>query len=161
MKNNKKSSRNRIIPVKSLSEEEVKKYTGKRDLASCSPSEITQQPQLKGIRLEESRQTMEDFWIEMDWYKTQKNGTIKLTKAKWKDNELVKEDAVRFLIEKVLHKDPRDITTDDFYDNRLCGLLVNYYSGSPYQALIEAGLVDKEHEKYMRRHGRARFKELG
>ncbi|MCK4319655.1 hypothetical protein KAW38_03735 [Candidatus Micrarchaeota archaeon] len=45
--------------------------------------------------------------------------------------------AIKWLIEK-LNKNPRDITTNDFFDNRLSGLFVTYYKGSPYLAIKEA-----------------------
>jgi hypothetical protein len=45
--------------------------------------------------------------------------------------------AVKWLVAK-LEKDPRDLTQEDFNSNRLCGLM-DYYNGSPYAALTEAG----------------------
>lgn len=89
-------------------------------------------------RVSEENQTMEDFWIMQGWYKQDKLG-IKLIQANWKDDPNVRTEAVKFLVEKVLKKDPRDITKEDFYSNRLSGLLMNYYSNSPYEALLEAG----------------------
>ncbi|MCK4319653.1 hypothetical protein KAW38_03725 [Candidatus Micrarchaeota archaeon] len=44
--------------------------------------------------------------------------------------------AIRWLIEK-LNKNPRDIIKDDFFDNRLGGLLT-HYKDSPYLAIREA-----------------------
>ncbi|MDE1860103.1 MAG: hypothetical protein KGH72_00100 [Candidatus Micrarchaeota archaeon] len=60
--------------------------------------------------------------------------------------------AVRWLAEK-LGKDPREITQKDFKSNRLLGLLDWHYNGSPYEALLEAGLVTKEDEYFMRNRG--------
>jgi hypothetical protein len=85
------------------------------------------------------RPTMADFWIKQGWYKPMKDGSKKLTRADWRQGSGIREDAVRFLVDKVLRKDPRDITQDDFYSNRLSGLLTKYYEGSPYKALKEAG----------------------
>jgi len=85
-----------------------------------------------------TNQTMDDFWILQGWYKQDRIG-IELGKAGWKDDPSVRKAAVRFLVEKVLKKDPRDITQKDFYSNRLSGLISHYYEGSPYAALIDAG----------------------
>jgi hypothetical protein len=90
---------------------------------------------------EQRRPTMDDFWIQQGWYRKRSDGTIKLRAAKWKDNPHVRREAVRFLAEKVLKKDPRDITHDDFNLNRLGGLLGNYYESSPYDAFRDAGYV--------------------
>ena len=81
--------------------------------------------------------TMDDFWGIQGWYKALKNSTGRFLKAKWKDDPEVRAEAVKFLV-KVLHKDPRDITKEDFHSNRLTGLLNKYYSGSPYAAVSEA-----------------------
>jgi hypothetical protein len=66
--------------------------------------------------------------------------------------------AVRWLIEK-LGKDARDITQGDFYSNRLVGLLSTQYSNSPYEALLEAGLVTEQDEGYMRKRWKTSRKE--
>lgn len=60
--------------------------------------------------------------------------------------------AVLWLKEK-LGKEPRDIVGADFENNRLCGLFTDYYGSSPYQALLEAGLVTADDEGYMRKSG--------
>jgi hypothetical protein len=57
-------------------------------------------------------------------------------------------DATRWLVGK-LKKKPRDTAVGDFYSNRLCGL-ISYHGGSPYRALLEAGLVTKADEAHMR-----------
>ncbi len=106
------------------------------------------------------KRTMKDFWVQMGWYKEvydRATGTRvrRFTYAKWKDDEQTQHDAVRFLVEEVLQKDPRDVTERDFYENRLTGLL-RYYGDSPYEALREAGLVDKSQEAYMRSHARGK-----
>jgi hypothetical protein len=67
--------------------------------------------------------TMADFWVQQGWYKTRGDGTVRLTRANWVDSFGARSEAVRFLVEKVLKKDPRDMTADDFDSNRLCGLL--------------------------------------
>ncbi len=90
------------------------------------------------------KKTMEDFWIEMGWYKEVYDRTAgkkvrRLTNGRWKDDEQTQQYAIRFLVDEVLHRDPRDVTDNDFYRNRLSGLLTGYYRGSPYQALVEAG----------------------
>jgi len=67
--------------------------------------------------------------------------------------------AVKWLAEK-LKKDPRDITKEDFYSNRLGGLLVGYYSGSPYEAVKEAGLVSDAEERYMRSNLNLKYRSI-
>ncbi len=89
--------------------------------------------------LAQAKATMDDFWIKHGWYKPMKDGSKKLTYADWCMGEGIRQDAVRFLVEKVLRKDPRDITYEDFESNRLGGLLTSYYKDSPYAALTEAG----------------------
>jgi hypothetical protein len=64
------------------------------------------------------------------------------------DSKDIRTAAMAWLVRK-LGKEPRDIIQDDFYSNRLWGLL-NRYNGSPYDALLEAGLVTKKDEAYMR-----------
>ncbi|MCX6770869.1 MAG: hypothetical protein NTX79_02325 [Candidatus Micrarchaeota archaeon] len=51
--------------------------------------------------------------------------------------------AVRWLCEEKLAldgqpKDPRQLTGDDFTNNRMAGLLANYYDSSPFKAVSEA-----------------------
>ena len=41
-------------------------------------------------------------------------------------------------------KKPQDLTSQDFKENGLNGLLTSVYKGSPFNALLEAGLVDFE-----------------
>lgn len=70
--------------------------------------------------------TMEDFWIEMGWHKEvydRDSGrrVRKLVRGKWKDDEQAQQDAIRFLVDEVLQKDPRDVTQEDFHGNRLWG----------------------------------------
>lgn len=60
--------------------------------------------------------------------------------------------ATKWLV-AMLGKDAREITEEDFNQNCLGGLIAKYYSGSPYEALLEAGLVTEADEEYMR--GRA------
>lgn len=60
--------------------------------------------------------------------------------------------AVLWLVEK-LGKEPREMVGRDFEDNRLCGLFTEYYGSSPYEALLEAGLVTADDERYMRKSG--------
>lgn len=84
------------------------------------------------------KKTMEDFWIKMGWYEYPyaDSDTRVLTRGRW-EAEWVRGDAVRFLVDEVLKKDPRDVAQKDFNKNMLSGLL-NYYKGSPYMALKEA-----------------------
>ncbi len=56
--------------------------------------------------------------------------------------------ATKWLVWK-LKEYPRKITKDNFERNGLSGLL-NHYKGSPYLALVEAGLVTSADEVYMR-----------
>ena len=51
--------------------------------------------------------------------------------------------AVRWLCEEKLAldgkpKDPRQLIGDDFTNNRMAGLLANYYDSSPFKAVSEA-----------------------
>ncbi|MBI2971801.1 MAG: hypothetical protein HYY37_05270 [Candidatus Aenigmarchaeota archaeon] len=86
---------------------------------------------------------MEDFWLEMGWFKEVYDRTTdgrdrKLTQGEWQD-ECVRADAIRFLVENVLGKDPKDVTEEDFLSNKLGGLLRSYHWGSPHAALRSAG----------------------
>ena len=74
---------------------------------------------------------------------------MKMTPLRFFNKKENRVAAVKWLVEK-LKKDPRDLTVEDFRSNRLVGLLNEYYNGSPYDALKEAGLVSKADEKYMR-----------
>jgi hypothetical protein len=47
--------------------------------------------------------------------------------------------AIKWLVEEKLRKGSRDVTQADFHSNRLRGLLTDYYDGSPYYALKDAG----------------------
>ncbi len=87
--------------------------------------------------LSERTATMEDFWVEQGWYKIDRHGW-RLTNASWSEGDAVRRKAVRFLVDKVLQKNPREMISPDFLSNRLCGLLNKYYSGSPYEAVAEA-----------------------
>lgn len=83
--------------------------------------------------------TMDDLWIEMGWFKrNNKDGSVRLTSARWNEDEQARITAVRYLINHVIRKDPRDITYRDFVGNRLSGLIDKYYSSSPHSAVIEA-----------------------
>lgn len=88
-------------------------------------------------QVSEEDPTMDDFWIMQGWYKEDRAG-IRLIRAKWEENEKARADAVRFLVEKVLKKDPRGLTTEDFRSNRLSGL-IDVYGCSIYLAVVEAG----------------------
>ena len=76
--------------------------------------------------------SMDDFWMQQGWYK--KRGGRAEWHPKW-----VRRDAIRFLVNDVLRKDPREITKEDFRNNKLGGLLFNYFKNSPYGALRAAG----------------------
>ena len=116
---------------------ELKKELPKVSLKSAKPAaetifgKYTPVPSL-------TNPTMDDFWILQGWYKDDRIG-IKLTLAKWQDDEKVQRDAIRFLVDRVLKKTPRDIAQGDFHSNRLSGLLSKYYKNSPYEALLDAG----------------------
>ncbi|MCX6773780.1 MAG: hypothetical protein NTY68_02150 [Candidatus Micrarchaeota archaeon] len=90
--------------------------------------------------------TMDDFWIGQGWYRKMKDGSKKLRTGKWKGDPEARIAAVRFLVEEVLRKDPRDIDKYDFHLNRLGGLLGRHYEDSPYGALKEAGYDHKPWE---------------
>jgi hypothetical protein len=57
--------------------------------------------------------------------------------------------AIRWLAWKMKDKEPRDIIAGDFDSNGLRGLMP-YYHDSPFEALLDAGLVSREDESYMR-----------
>lgn len=82
--------------------------------------------------------TMDDFWIMQGWYKDDRRG-IRLTRARWREGESVQKKAVRFMLDEVLRKDPRDVRRRDFDSNRLSGLFSEYFDSSPHLALVEAG----------------------
>jgi hypothetical protein len=176
------------------------------------------------LRRGDDKLTMDDFWIGMGWFRTERDRSLKLTHAKWKDDEQAQVIAIRYMVNRILTKDPRnitnenfadnrlqvlinyyngslfeavskafpelnirpwemaatpqgvygkkknrgdavrwlvaklkknprDVTKEDFYENRLGGLLTSYFNGSPFEAMFEVGLVDKEDEDYMRARG--------
>ncbi len=75
------------------------------------------------------------------WYRKEKYNQrgIRLTNAKWKDDPQVQVEAIKFLIERVLKKPPKEVTWNDFCSNRLSRLIRKYYNHSPYNALVDAG----------------------
>ncbi len=81
--------------------------------------------------------SMEDFWIAKGWYRVDEHGEIRLKFAKWSGDEQAQVEAIRLLV-KILGKDPRHMTLDDFVSNRLGGLITNQYKSSPYAALDAA-----------------------
>ena len=66
----------------------------------------------------------------------------------YKDKE-IRLVACKWLIWR-LEKEPKEITYDDFLNNGLGGLINHHYKNSPYDALLEAGLVTQADEVYMR-----------
>ncbi|NYZ60653.1 hypothetical protein H0O01_03065 [Candidatus Micrarchaeota archaeon] len=72
----------------------------------------------------------------LDWLE---KGYICIYRYKW-GRESVRKLAVIGLV-NALGKDVRETTQDDFNDNGLGGLLTNYYRGSPYEALKDAGYL--------------------
>jgi hypothetical protein len=72
------------------------------------------------------------------------------------DDKEIRIAAVKWTVWK-LGKEAKNITATDFQNNGLSRLLKHYYNDSPFEALLEAGLVTKEDEAYMRRDGAARF----
>lgn len=52
-------------------------------------------------------------------------------------------------MEEKLGKCPAEITQNDFYNNNLGGLLSNYYKNSPYNALLDAGMMAISGEEHM------------
>jgi|GEM_PF-6133397 len=111
------------LPIKRPAQREVESF---KLAPEPTPRAITQRPA-----------TMEDFWIEQGWYRIDRNGW-KLIRAKWNEDDEVRVEAIRFLVEQVLQKDPKDVTFDDFRKNKLGGVLGNYYSNSPLNAVTEA-----------------------
>lgn len=81
---------------------------------------------------------------------------VKVGGGFWKD-ERIKVAASKWLVWKI-KKEPKELITKDFSENGLGSLLYDQYGGSPFKAFLEANLVTKEDEKYMRRFGNARFK---
>lgn len=81
------------------------------------------------------RLTMDCFWVQQGWYRKVPGGIL-LKTGKWKD-PAVCAGAVRFLVDFVLAKDPREVTREDFNKNRLRGLLSGPFTGV-YAALKAA-----------------------
>ena len=130
-----------ILPLADLSERisELKRELSQLSFHFANPDTEPIFGKCTPIALDENP-TMDDFWIAQGWYKEDRIG-IKLTPAKWQDDEKVRVASVRFLVNQVLQKDPRCITQDDFKANRLGGLMAGYYTGSPYKAFLEAGYM--------------------
>jgi hypothetical protein len=82
---------------------------------------------------------MENFWVMKGWFLPTEDGGRVLTSAGWSAGETVRQEAVRFLVENVLCKDPREVTFEDFASNGLKALLDRYYEGSRYRAVKSAG----------------------
>ncbi|MCK4319657.1 hypothetical protein KAW38_03745 [Candidatus Micrarchaeota archaeon] len=74
-----------------------------------------------------------------------KEWEMKTTPISFYDKKENRVKAIKWLIEK-LNKDPRDVTWNDFRDNRLGGLLVGHYKSSPYLAIRDAYPKIKEWE---------------
>ncbi|MCK4319654.1 hypothetical protein KAW38_03730 [Candidatus Micrarchaeota archaeon] len=74
-----------------------------------------------------------------------KEWEMKITPRSFFDRKKNRITATKWLIEK-LNKDPRDITANDFRDNRLSGLLFHHYKGSPYLVIREVHPEIKEWE---------------
>lgn len=81
--------------------------------------------------------TMAEFWIKQGWYRRE-GRLIVLKRAQWEAAPETRSAAVRFLVEKVLHKDPREVTDRDFRENMLSGMLSNSRT-CIYTALQDAG----------------------
>jgi hypothetical protein len=89
------------------------------------------------LRRGDDKLTMDDFWIGMGWFRTERDRSLKLTHAKWKDDEQAQVIAIRYMVNRILTKDPRNITNENFADNRL-QVLINYYNGSLFEAVSKA-----------------------
>lgn len=83
------------------------------------------------------KRDMEDFWIENDWLKWDEHGAVTFSRAIWKESE-TRIKGIRYLVETVLGKDPRDMKALDFRRNRLNGLLAHHYRDEPYLAIASA-----------------------
>ena len=81
--------------------------------------------------------TMECFWVQQDWYRKIPGGIV-LKRGKWDDPEVCAK-AVRFLVDIVLAKDPREVTEADFYKNRLSGLFSGPFRNNVHLALAAGG----------------------
>jgi hypothetical protein len=90
------------------------------------------------LRGAEQAPTMDDFWMEMGWFEKSRDGSLKLRRAKWKGNEQVQITAIRYTVNCVLAKNPRDMVGEDFENNKLCGLLSDYYNGSIFDIASKA-----------------------
>ena len=77
---------------------------------------------LRTAKESEQTFTMADFWIMKGWVK--EDGT--LAPAPWKYDTGARKEAVKFLVENVLKKDPRDISALDFQYNRLSAVRKHY-----------------------------------
>lgn len=87
-------------------------------------------------------------------FKTDKVYPWEMMKTPWIYGSIELRIAATKWLAWKLKKDSRDITRDDFYTNGLGGLLSRTeYKGSPYLALLEAGLVTPADEAYIRERG--------
>lgn len=98
----------------------------------------TQRRILRTAKDSDQKFTMEDFWIMKGWH--DENG---LTLAQWQYDTGSPREAVRFLVEKVLEKDPRDVTRADFYNNKLRSIIHNKRRGAQaHYANVYAAVAD-------------------
>ena len=69
---------------------------------------------------------------------------MRVPRGHWKKKEN-RVKAIKEMVES-LGKPPTEITKKDFYENGLSWVLSGYYSGSPFEALKDAGYDIKEYE---------------
>jgi hypothetical protein len=99
---------------------------------------------------------MEDFWLQKGWYR-EDEFSLHIINAKWAENPEAGREAMRFLVRKVLCKDPSKVSNDDIFLNGLMGLITTRYQGRIWLALLDAGLIsDKEAEELSKRRSRAK-----
>ena len=73
-------------------------------------------------------------WFEKKGWLTKRGKTW----GQWGENPDAMAEAVMYLVDVALKKDPRDIRVEDFTSNHLGGLLRAYYNNSPYAAISDA-----------------------
>jgi len=95
---------------------------------------------------------MEDFWLKKGWYR-EDEFSLRLINAKWAESPEAGREAMRFLVRKVLCKEPKRLSRDDVFLNGLSGLLTLRYEGKIWIALLDAGLISKEEAEELSKNG--------
>lgn len=85
-----------------------------------------------------AKATMEDFWIEMGWFKVMADGTRRPIKADWNAGPEVERNAIRYWLFAVLQCKPGTITQQSMKESGLWGLFQLRYGGNLYKGISGA-----------------------